>query len=308
MLDYMPVQASDWAAEVDWVNNFITNIALFCTVAITGAAIFFAIRYRRKSDDQKTAYITHSNALETLWTAIPSVVVIFTFYFGFTVYRDMREPPPNAIEVSVQGYKWAWQFQYENGKRARGELVVPVNKPIRLVMRSKDVIHSMFIPAMRVKEDVLANRYSHLWFHPTKIGEYPIFCAEYCGTNHSAMTSVLKVVPEEQFQDYLLDRRDKELTPVELGGKLFDGLGCKTCHSLDGTPGVGPSLQGVFGRQVEFTDGSSAKSDENYLQESILNSQAKIVKGYQTGAMPAFEGQVNDDELTAIISYLKTLK
>lgn len=310
MFTFMPEQASTWAAYVDWVNNFITDIAVFCILAITGVMIYFAIRYRRRSDNDKTPYITHSASLETAWTVIPSVICIFVFYYGMDSYREMRTPPPNAMEVNVSGVQWRWDFEYSNGKRTTNELVVPVGKPVKLIMRSQDVTHSFYIPAMRVKEDVLASIYTQLWFTPTKLGTYHIFCAEYCGLQHSGMRGRLRVVTEGEFGDFLYERIDPaaiEVPPAERGKMLFAEKGCAACHTVDGSKGLGPSLQGVMGKERVMSDGTKLVADENYIQESILNSQEKIVQGFEGIVMPAFAGQLSPAEVDSLIAYLKTL-
>jgi cytochrome c oxidase subunit II len=311
MFDFMPEQASHWAAQVDAINSFITNTAIFFTVLLTGLAILFAIKYRRKSENQKTAFITHNSALEILWTVIPTIIIIFTFYYGFVTYKEMRTPPVNALEINVDAYSWRWQFQHPNGKTDINDLVVPVGRPVRLIMTSHDVLHSLFIPAMRVKEDVRGEVYSYTWFHPIKLGTFPIFCAEYCGLLHSKMIAYLRVVTEEEYQDYILERHDEtvDLPPAELGMRVYAQQGCRDCHSIDGSSGIGPALQGIFAEGSEriMDDNTLVKVDENYVRESILNPKAKIVKGYNP-IMPSYEGQLTEKELAGIISYLKTIE
>ena len=307
----MPVEASTWAARVDWVNALITYISIFCIIGVNAAMLYFAIRSRRRSDNDITANISHNTALETVWTVVPTLIVIYIFYYGFVVYREMREPPAGAIEVMVTGRKWSWQFEQPNGKRSTGELVVPVGKPVRLIMKSEDVLHSFFIPAMRVKEDVRGDNYSYLWFTPTLVGDFQVFCAEYCGTNHSAMRAKLRVVSPEEYQDYLVDRQGAdavEMPPAELGKKLYTERGCVGCHTLNGSPGVGPSFKGFFARESRpLADGSNATVDENYVRESVQNPNAKISQGFQPNLMPSFQGQLNDKEIAGIIAFLKTL-
>lgn len=270
--------------------------------------LYFAWKYRRKSEDQKTEYITHNLTVETIWTVIPSIIVMYIFYYGFVVYHEMRNPPVGATEIYVNGYTWGWDFQYPNGKRTSDDLVVPVGEPIKLIMTSRDVIHSFFIPAMRVKEDVYNGNYSYLWFQPSKLGEFHIFCAEYCGTGHSVMTRKLKVVSREEYADFLNDRAVEELSPLELGTKLFKNKACNTCHSLDGSKLIGPSFKGLYELEGhEMEDGTKVAVDENYLRESILNSAAKIVKGYPN-AMPAFEGQLSEEEIAGLITFIKEHK
>lgn len=309
--DQMPIDGSLFAPKVDWLNNFITYSAVFCTVAITAVMIYFMVRYRRRSDDDETDPITHNVSLEVIWTVIPTIIVLFVFFYGFTYYREMRTPPENPIEINVEGYRWGWNFEYENGKKASGEVMVPVGKPVRFIMRSRDVNHSFFIPAMRVKEDVIAGAYHYLWFTPTVEGEFPVFCAEYCGLNHSFMRATLKVVAEEVFNDFLEEKPEgpgEGITPVEWGRKLYQEKGCMGCHSLDGTSVVGPTFQHIMSHEVELEDGTKVPVDENYLRESILNPNAKIVKGFQPNLMPAFQGLVTEEELGALIAFIKTQK
>lgn len=310
MFDYssfMPEQASSWSADVDWLNAFITNVSIFCILGITGVMLYFGVKYRRRSENQETAYITHSASLETVWTLIPTLVCMFVFYKGYVTYHEMRNPPAHSIEVAVQGFQWGWNFQYSTGKKSASELVVPVGQPVRLVMKSQDVNHSFFIPVMRVKEDLVASMYTYLWFTPTKVGEFPIFCAEYCGLTHYNMRATLRVVSNEEYQDFINDRRAQELTPQDKGLAKMKELACISCHSLDGSPLVGPTFKGVWGKSEELVDGSKVNVDENYVRESILNPNAKIVKGFAP-AMPAFEGRANDEDIGNIIAYLKTVQ
>lgn len=307
----MPEQASTFAAEIDFMNNFISYVAAFCTIAITGAMIYFAWKYRKRTDNDLTPQITHSTVLETLWTAIPTVVVLFIFYYGTMTYVDMRNPPANALEIGVRGYQWAWEFTYPNGKKQGEELVVPVDTPIKLIMTSSEtggktpVNHSFYIPAMRVKEDVIGGTYHYLWFQPTKLGNYPIFCTEYCGTNHSGMLGRLRVVTPEEYQDHINDRREGERPLEEVAKEIWVNKGCKGCHSLDGTAVVGPSWKGLWAAKREFVDGSSATADENYIRSAILNPGAQVLKGYQN-VMPMIP--LTDDEIETLIAFLKTIK
>lgn len=306
-LDFMPEQATAWASQVDFINNFITYVAAFCTVAITGAMLFFAWKYRRKSPDHIGEYITHNATLETVWTVVPTLVCVFVAYYGFAVYHDMRTPPVDPVEINVEGYQWGWNYIHANGKKAAKELYVPVGKPVRLILSSRDVNHSFFLPAMRVKEDVLKGTYHYLWFTPTKTGDFPIFCAEYCGREHSGMLGTLKVVSPEQYQDYINDRRKEELSPVQIGEQGY-GQRCIACHSVDGSPRIGPSFKGLYGKTEQFEDGGSASVDDNYIRESILDPQKHVVKGYSAVKMTSFAGQLSDEELNGLIAYIKSLK
>lgn len=307
----MPPEASSWASSVDWINGLITYISLFCIVGVNAVMIYFAVRYRRRSPNDVTPSITHNTALETVWTVVPTIIVIYIFYYGFVTYREMRNPPAGSLEVMVTGRKWSWEFEQPNGKKSTSELVVPIGKPVRLIMKSQDVLHSFFIPAMRVKEDVRGDNYSYLWFTPTLLGEFQVFCAEYCGLNHSGMRAKLRVVSEEEYQDYLVDRQGAdavEIPPAQLGEKIYNSRGCNGCHTLNGTPGVGPSFKGFFARQSRaLSDGTSAPVDENFVRESLQNPNAKVAAGFQPNLMPSFQGQLSDKEIAGVIAFLKTL-
>lgn len=316
MLDWMPEGAATWAPRVDFINNFISWVALVCTFAISGAMVYFAVKYRRRTENDKTEYITHNATLETVWTVFPTIICIYVFWYGFDLGREMRTPPANPIEINVSGKQWSWAFTYPNGKQSGGELVVPVGKPVRLIMKSTDVNHSFFIPAMRVKEDVIGSIYTYLWFTPTKVGEFPVFCAEYCGGNHSGMLAKLKVVSQDIYDDFVSNRGPKDLSPEAHGRALYASKGCIGCHSLDGSRVVGPSFKGIYGAAHEMEGGAKVTVNENYIRESILNPQAKVVKGYppvmQAYSLvetdPSGQQQINDKELSAIISFIKTLQ
>jgi len=306
-LDWMPTEGSAWAAQVDWINGFITSVSAFSTIAITATMLWFAYRYRRRPGHEQTAYITHNSTVETVWTVIPTLICVFVFAAGFAVYRDMRNPPANALEINVTGRQWSWSYVYPNGKTADKDLVVPIGQPVKLILKSTDVNHSFFVPAMRVKEDLVASAYHYLWFTPTTLGESHIFCAEYCGKSHSAMTGTLKVVPAAEYEDFINDRKVEDLPPEELGKKLYTLKACATCHSLDGTTLVGPTFKGLFGKTENIVGGTTALVDENYLRESIVYSNKKIVQGFPP-AMPAFEGQIKDNEVDGLIAFIKSLK
>lgn len=302
-----PVQASSWAARVDWINGLINLISILCTIGVVGTMIAFAIIYRRRGPNDKTSLVTHNTTIETVWTVIPTLICIYMFWYGYDVYHEMRNPPPNAIDINVEGQKWSWTFFYENGKKTGNELVVPVGQPVRLIMKSRDVNHSFYIPAMRIKEDVIGSQYNYLWFTPTITGTFPVFCAEYCGKDHSGMQAVLRVVTSAEYQDFLTDRGAKEKSPEELGAELFAQKSCNSCHNFTGTNGVGPTLKGVFGHDVVVTEAGAEKTvtaDENYLRNSILNANAQVVKGFAP-VMPSFAGQLTDAEVAALIAYIK---
>lgn len=310
IFDFMPAQGSELAVKTDWINNWISVVSAICTILIVGVMLYFAVKYKRKEDDAPTPAITHNTTMEIIWTVIPSLVCVFVFVYGFNIYKEMRTPPANAMEVQVLGWRWAWQFTYPNGKKSN-ELTVPVGKPVRLIMTSKDVIHSFFLPSMRVKEDVYKGNYSFLWFTPNKLGKERVFCAEYCGTLHSKMMTSVNVVTEGEFQDFLIDRTEGEksdLPPAEAGALVFKNNACNSCHNITDQKLIGPGLKGLLSGKMEraFESGETMIADENYVRESIIYSKKKIVKGYPP-VMPSYEGQISEEELSQLIAYLKTL-
>lgn len=314
MFRYLPEQGSELAPEIDWIHNLITDLSVFFTVAIVGAMVYFAIRYRRRDGkDHETPRIEGSHALEIIWTVVPTLVSIFLAYYGVVTYKKMRAVPENALTINVTGQKWQWNFQYENGKQIGGkgaEFVVPVNQPVKLVMTSRDVLHSFFIPSMRVKMDVVPGRYTYLTFNPVRTGQYPVFCTEYCGQQHSGMLASLRVVAPAEYQTWLTDRSAElalaSVPPSERGRALYSGKGCNACHSLDGTRLVGPSWLKLYDREEKMSDGSVIKADENYIRESIHEPLKHIVEGYQP-VMPSYQGQLTDDEITSLIAFIKSL-
>jgi cytochrome c oxidase subunit 2 len=255
----------------------------------------------------ETPYITGNRILELLWVVIPSLLILAIFLVGYLVFFDIRRPLPGAMEINVVARQWLWEFGYRDGRKVINELRIPVNRPIKLVMTSADVIHSLFIPDYRIKEDVLPGRYTYLWLEPKRTGRFTIFCAEYCGLGHSTMLATLEVMPQEEFDRWSVGKaEDKAAAPVHKGEELVEHSGCLACHSLDGTGKVGPTLKGLFGRKVTLADGTTVTVDENYIRESLLEPSAKVVKGFPP-VMPTYKGTLRDDDITAIIAYIKTL-
>jgi len=305
---FFPGQSSTIASEVDLLFHFVLYLSIFFFALVTGGSFYFAFKYRKKGKDKFTPGISHNTPLEIFWTVIPTILVFIIFIWGFKTYLKMKVPPANAIEVKVTGQKWFWTFKYKEGANTTNELVVPVNKPIRLLMSSKDVIHSFFVPNFRVKMDVLPNRYTTLWFEAVEIGEFDLFCAEYCGTGHSEMIGKVKVVSDADYQAWLASSGGgSDLTPEEWGKELYKSKACFTCHSIDGNPGVGPTFSGAFGREETLADGNTITVDENYIRKSILEPQAQVVQGFQP-VMPTYQGILKDEEIDALIAFLKTLK
>lgn len=311
-MTWIPEVASNLAGKVDGVLWIITIISVVFFVLITVVLVYFSIKYRRRSENDETPYITGNEPLEIIWTVIPSILLIVLFIYGFVVYKDMRTPPKDAVDINVVGKQWLWEFDYYNGKKTLNELYVKQNVPVRMVMRADDVLHSFFVPQFRVKQDIIPGRYTQLWFTPTKVGTFDLFCAEYCGTGHSKMLAKVIVMSPEAYDIWEngVEVQDGPavagLTPAELGEKIYTEKGCNACHSVDGSVVLGPSFKGLVGRTGENADGSTYTADENYIRQSIIEPQAQIVKGFQP-VMPSFKGILSEDDISALIAYMKTL-
>lgn len=304
---FMPPAVTDIANQVDNLYSFLLwSSAISCFILI-GGMIYFVMKYKRKTDNDKTPYISHNTFLEFLWSFIPLVIFLVIFAWGWYVYHQMRQMPENALEVHVFGRQWSWEFVYKSGKTSGGEMVVPVNTPVKLIMTSKDVLHSFYVPSMRIKQDVVPGMYTALWFNSEKIGDFHIFCTEYCGTSHSAMLAKLKVVSQADYEKWIQEN-EEGMSLAERGQKYYKDKGCVACHSTDGTPMVGPSWKGIFGSEHTLADGSKVKVDENYLRESILQPNAKTVKGFAAGVMPTFQGQLDENQVNSLIEFIKGLK
>lgn len=292
----------------DRVFSLILLICSFLFLLVAGVMVLFVIRYRRRPGTAPQKSAAHNALLETIWTAIPVLIVAVIFYQGFTAYMTMQTAPPGCYDLRVSARQWAWQFIYPNG-HIDEDLHVPAGEPIRLTMTSQDVIHGLWIPSLRVKQDVVPGRYSHLWFQADTPGKYNVLCTQYCGDDHSNMLSTLVVHTREDYDKWLKNAANylKTLPPVEAGKILYQRRGCSQCHSIDGAAGTGPSFKGIFGKPQRLTDGRDIIVDDNYIRESILEPQAKIVAGYQP-VMSTYKGLVSDDDITALIEFIKSLK
>lgn len=306
---FMPTEGTLIATQVDNLYGFLLWASFISCIIVIGGMIYFVWKYRRKTDHDKTAYITHNTFLEFLWSFIPLVIFLGVFAWGWYVYHDMRTMPKDALEIQVTAKQWAWQFDYKSGVQTGSLIVVPVNKDVKLIMTARDVLHSFYIPSFRIKQDVIPGTYTALWFNANKLGEFHVFCAEYCGTQHSGMAATLRVVPQAEYDAWLEEEANVSTLPMaQRGQKLFQSKACASCHSVaDASTKVGPSLFQKFGT-VEHTEEGEFAVDENYVRESILNPNAKITKGFPRGVMPTFQGQLSETELSALIEYIKTLK
>jgi len=299
-----PEQASTFAPEVDHLLYYLLTVSVFFTVLIFGAIFYFAVRYRRRSERELPHVIHGGMALEILWSVIPFGLTMVMFTWGANIYFRESRPPADALPIYVVGKQWMWKLQHMEGQREINELHVPMGRSIRLTMTSEDVIHSFFVPAFRTKEDVVPGRYSTTWFTPTKPGKYHLFCAEYCGTNHSRMIGWIYVMEPRDYENWLGGGTSGG-SLASNGEKLFQDLACANCHKPDGS-GRCPSLVGLFGSTVRLAGGGTAKADEGYIRESILQPQAKIVAGYGN-LMPTFQGLVTEEGILQLIEYVKSL-
>jgi len=305
----LPVEGTQYAGKVDDLYMFILFVSGFFFLLVVGLLAFFLLRYRRRGPGEVTPYITHNFKLEVVWTVVPLLLVTVIFFWGFHGYLEATVPPADALEIQVTAKRWLWQFEYPNGTRTINEMHVPVGKPVKLVMSSEDMIHSFYVPSFRLKTDVLPNRYTELWFTPTREGLHALFCAEYCGRGHSDMSGKVWVDSEAKYQDWLEngDQSAQSMPLKELGALLYESRGCATCHSLDGTRGQGPSLKNIFGNRQRMASGKVVLVDENYLRTSMLQPQAEILESFE-GIMPTFQGVLREREILALIEFIKAQK
>lgn len=294
------------ARTVDYLYLYLTAVTVVMTGLIFAAVFFFAIKYRRRSEHEVPKPIHGSLMLEITWSIIPFIVMLTFFWWGAQIFFENASPPANAIEVYAVGKQWMWKVQYPEGPREINELHVPIGRPVKITLASEDVIHSFFIPAFRIKHDVVPGRYDTMWFTATKPGRYHLFCAEYCGTEHSGMVGWVTVMNEGDYENWL-NAGGIEGTMAQQGEKLFEQLGCSTCHLLDQQGGRCPNLRGVYGSHIQLSDGKSVVVDDAYIRESILNPNAKIVAGYKPDVMPTFQGQITEEQLLRLIVYIKSL-
>jgi cytochrome c oxidase subunit 2 len=299
-----PQQASTMAGHVDALYIFLLIVTGMMALLIFACIAFFAARFRHRPG-VRAEQIEGSTALEITWSVMPFLVFMVIFAWGALVYFRERIPPADATEVYVVAKQWMWKVEHAEGQREINSLHVPVGRDVKLIMTSQDVIHSFYIPAFRIKQDVLPGRYTVEWFRATKPGVYHLFCAEYCGTQHSGMVGDIVVLEPAQYEAWINGGSAGPLSAA--GEKMFAELGCSTCHRSDkDTPGRGPNLQGVFGKPVQLEDGRTVTADENYLRECILDPGAKRVKGFQP-IMPTFQGLVTEEQVNALIAYIKSI-
>jgi len=307
MSSVLPNAVTELGGRVDMVQLWLIAVMGFWFIACNGVMIYLLLRYRRKSSEDETPDIKGSHILETVWTVVPTIICGFIFYYGVQAWAELRTMPEDGYEVTVKARKWAWTFTHPDGRVEAQSFYVPVAEPVKLLMKSEDVLHSFFIPEFRVKEDVVPSMYTQLWFQAEVPGTYDIFCTEYCGDNHSQMLGKVHVLDKADWQLYLANELFPVLTPVEEGAKQFLANGCAGCHTVDGTDSIGPSFKGLMGRTEEMEDGTTIVVDEAYIEESIRYPGAKIVKGRPSNQMSSFD-YLTQDKIDNIIAYIKEQK
>lgn len=328
---FMPPAATEVAKNVNGLYAFMLICSLISFIILIGGMMYFVYKYKRKGVDDKTPYISHNHTLEFIWSFVPFVIFMACFAWGAYIYQEMRTYDQNALEINVYGKKWLWEFEYKDGRKITNDvddkgqpvpatMVVPVDTPVKLLMTSaklsptdKAVLHSFYVPAFRVKQDVIPGRYSALTFTATEKGTFQVFCTEFCGSGHSVMLAKVKVVSKTDFDNWVLGEDagaggPKEMSLVDKGRKVYVQRACIGCHTLDGKPSTGPTWKGLFGSKRFFADGGSATADENYIRESVWEPNKHISKGFPSGQMPAFKGMVTEEDMSAVIELIKSVK
>jgi len=300
-----PEVASTIAERVDALYLFLVAVSIFFFLLVTLLVAFFAIRYRRRGEEDRPLPVLGSLKLELVWTIIPFILSMVFFGWGAVLYFDMYTPPDEALNVYVVGKQWMWKIQHPEGNREINELHVPIGTPVKLIMTSEDVIHSFYVPAFRIKMDVLPGRYTSTWFEATKPGEYHLFCAEYCGTKHSEMIGTVYAMDPVEYQEWLAGSSAVTQSMSEAGGELFTTLGCNTCHGPDSDE-RGPDLTGRWGESVQLADGTTETLDGNYIRRSILEPAKQLVQGYAP-LMPTYKGQADEEDILKLIAYIQSL-
>ena len=309
---WFPKAVNKIANESDQMFFVTLGLSVFFFFGIAFLVIYFVIKYRHRPGHKAEPSATHHDTMEITWTIIPTIIVVFLFYYGWRGYIHVVTPPVKAVEIQVQAWRWAWNFTHYNGVED-ADLHVPVDTPVRLVMTSRDVLHAFYVPVMRTKQDIIPRRYTYVWFQATKPGTYRLTCAEYCGTDHSQMgrqpdgrRAVIVVHEPGGYEKYLQEKGSAGGTPEEIGRSVYEKKGCAGCHTLDGSARVGPSFKGAFGQTLDLVEGPT-KMDENYIRESLMYPTAKGRKGFQR-TMPSFEGQLKEKEIEGVIAFIKSLK
>lgn len=307
----VPPNASTIATQVDLLYWFLVALTVFFVIGI-GVVVVGLCTWYRKCDDKKAVQIEGSTTLELIWSGIPLVIVMGLFVWGTALYVEMQKVPKDCIDMTIVGKQWMWKAQHPTGVREAQDLHIPVGQAIRLTMTSEDVIHSYYIPAFRTKQDVVPGRYTQMWFEPTTVGQFHIFCAEFCGTGHSAMVGTVTVMERADYERWLSGSTGE--APEVAGKNLFETMRCASCHPIDaatkdigGAPPRGPLLAGIYGHEVELQGGGKVAVNEEYIRESIMKPQAKVVAGFEP-VMPTYEGQLGEEQILQLAAYIKSLK
>jgi cytochrome c oxidase subunit II len=302
---FFPQQASTTAGQVDMLFLFLLTVCGSVTLLVAVLMVYFSVHYRRRPGEVGNPPETHaSRALELFWSLTPLAIFGVIFFWGAEVYYEAYRPPDDATTIYVVGKQWMWKFQHPEGQREIDALHVPVGRPIRLLMTSEDVIHSLFIPDFRIHMDLLPERYTSVWFQATRVGTYRLFCSQYCGTSHAGMIGLVVVMEPADYEKWL--HQQAEGSMALQGRQVFLKYRCASCHSAT-SEALAPVLEGLFGKPVVLNDGRVVKADENYIRESLLYPSAKIVMGYDN-IMPPFKGQLDEDDIFQLIAYIKSLK
>ncbi len=316
---WMAKAASETAKDVDRMFDFIMWINYIFAAIIGGLMVLFCVKYRRRPGVRADQSITHNTPLEITWSIIPTILVAIMFWGGYVTFLDLRTPPPDSMKVNATAYRWGWNFQYPNGVESPQEFHVPENTPIEMVMTSTDTLHSFHLPAYRTKSDVLPNRYTKIWFNSGEPGVYRVYCTEYCGKDHSNMYAKLVVEPREDYEawltktgNWMVDENGEMKPMLEIGELTYNRRGCKSCHSIDGTKGTGPTFAGLWGLKREFDDGSSTVADEEYINQSIRDPYSQVVvdaNGVSYGKqMTIYSPMLPVEQINGIIEFIKSLE
>ncbi len=320
---FLPEQGSAYAQQVDRLHYFVITMTMVGFAGVAATVLWFVIRYRRRAEGEPTPTVEPRPIHEVLFVGGPLALFLLWFAIGYPLFVRLQTPPRDAMDVYVMGKKWMWKFAYPGGPNDMDDLHVPAGRPVRLLITSRDVIHSFYLPAFRLKQDALPGRYTETWFQADKPGRYEIFCAEYCGLGHSAMLGTLVVMEPEKFDAWMTEARrspvvaaaqdtpDAAASPIatlaQQGRTLAVEYGCVKCHSVDGTRHIGPSWLDLYLRKEPLEGGGTVVADEGYLTESMMDPRAKVVKGFDP-VMPTFQGRIPGPEVAAIVEFIKTLR
>ncbi|PXV55845.1 cytochrome c oxidase subunit 2 [Dyella jiangningensis] len=301
MISPLP-QASSLAPGIDALFNAMLALSAAVALAVFAAMLVFCVRYRRGSAADRSLSPSRSLGIELTWTLVPLALFMGLFGWSIGLWQRLQTPPADATVIYVVAKQWMWKTQHPNGQREIDALHVPLGQPVRLVMTSEDVIHSFYVPAFRVKQDVLPGRYTQLWFTATRPGRFPLFCAEFCGTDHAVMRGDIVVMPSAQYAQWLQQHASQTL--ATRGGELFRQLGCSGCHGSQSTVHA-PDLMGLYGHTVALSDGSRVIADDRYLHDSIMLPSLQIVAGYAP-IMPSYQGRIGEEDVLALLAYIKS--